>query len=77
MTSWKTKGKYVSEPLNSVDFHYDQAGPSGTKDILSETSSEQHKKPVRKEKPRTNIHKLVEELIAKKRQMNARYRKNL
>ncbi|XP_023735342.1 uncharacterized protein LOC111883230 [Lactuca sativa] len=31
----------------------------------------------RKEKPKTNIHKSAEEIIAKKRQMNARYKKNL
>ena len=39
MTSWKTKGKCVSEPFNRVDFCYDKAGPSGTKDVSSETSS--------------------------------------
>ena len=67
MTSWKMKGKYVSEPLNPVDLRYDQEGPSGTKNVPSETSSEQIATPVRKEKPRTNIHKSAEELIAKKR----------
>ena len=39
MTSWKTKGKYISEPLNCVDLRYDQVRPSGTKDVPSETSS--------------------------------------
>ena len=40
MTSWKTKGKYVSKPLNCVDLCYDKAGHSGNKGVPSETSSE-------------------------------------
>ena len=77
MTSSKTKGKNSSEPLNRVNLCYDKAGPSGTKDVSSETSSKQHETPVRKEKPNSSFHKSAEELIAKKTQLNARYRKNL
>ena len=40
LTSWKTKGKYVSERLNRVNHSYDKAGPSIRNDILSEISSE-------------------------------------
>lgn len=77
MTYWKTKGNYVLEPLNRVDFCYNNAGPNGTKDVSSETSSEKNETPIRKEKLKTNIHKSAEELITKKRHLNARYRKNL
>ena len=67
MTPSKTKAKYVLEPLNRVNLCYDNAAQSGTKDVSSETSSEQHETTVRKEKPKSNIHKSTEELIAKKR----------
>ena len=63
MTSWKTKGRYVAEPLNFVNHRYEQAGPSGTKDILSDISSEHNEKPPRKRETKANIHKLAEELL--------------
>ena len=77
MTSRKTKRKYVTELLNRVNFCYDKASPSGTKDIPSETSSEQANMPIQKEKSKSNIHKSATELIEKNLQLNARYRKNL
>ncbi|XP_023766822.1 uncharacterized protein LOC111915392 [Lactuca sativa] len=54
-----------------------KAGPSGRKEVSSETSSVQQETPVRKEKPKANIHNSAEELIAKKIMLNSRYRKNL
>jgi len=63
MTSWKVKGKYVSEPLNFDMSHNDHTSTSGKNKSLKS------QKPI--------FHKSAEELIAKKRLMNARYKKNL
>ncbi|XP_052626733.1 uncharacterized protein LOC111909749 [Lactuca sativa] len=66
MTSWKTKGKYVSKPLNRVDLRYDQAGPSGMNDFPSETYSKQQETPDGKEKHKFNVYMFAEEIVAKK-----------
>ena len=48
MNSWKSKGKYVSKPLNRVNNSYDEAGPGSTKKVSSESSLEKNKIPNRK-----------------------------
>ena len=66
MTSWKTKGKYISEPLNRVNPCYDQAGPSGTKDVSSETFSEENKMSVRKKNQNLTFISLLKNLLQRK-----------
>lgn len=66
MTSLKSKGKYDSEPLNRISNGYDMAGPSGTKDVSSESSFEKHNLPQRKAKPKAPILKSIEEITERK-----------
>jgi len=73
MTSGKVKGQYVSEPLNYDLSRNDNVSSSGTKVVLETQKPNFPKKNVSK----YNVPKSAEELIAKKRLMNARYKKNL
>jgi len=73
LTSWKVKGKYVSELLNSDSARFNVASTSGTKSLSEKSISNISKSKTSK----SNILKSAEELIAKKRLMNARYKKNL
>ena len=88
-TSWKSKGRYVPEPLNKPD-NFDVPSTSGTKDIpqekgipakevttSSETSSVQSEPAIEKPKPKANIHHQPKQMRNQKRQRNQRYRKNL
>jgi len=67
MTSWKVKGQYVSEPLNYNLSRNNNVSSNGTQNL------DFPKNHVRM----SNIPKSAEELIAKKRLINARYKKNL
>lgn len=73
----KPKGDMLLEPLNCVNTCNDKAGPSAKKNVPSETSYEHTDIHIRKDRPRANIHKSADEFIAKKRQVNARYQKNV
>ena len=35
ITSWKTKSRYVAEPLNKVNSSYEKGSPCGTKGVPS------------------------------------------
>ena len=62
MTSWKTKGRYVTEPLNKVNSSYEKGSLNGTKSVSNDTSSEWTDPPIRKAKSRASIHKSAEEI---------------
>ncbi|KAI3510079.1 hypothetical protein L1887_25606 [Cichorium endivia] len=69
MTSWSSRGKYISGSLNRKD-SFSQPGTSGTKPILNAPFVPHNSMPtILSNVPR--IHKSPEELIARRRQMNA------
>ena len=76
MTSWKTKSRYVTEPLNKVNSSY-EGSPNGNKKVPSDASSVQTETPLSKPKSRANIHKSSEQFASQKRQRNERYNKNI
>jgi len=88
-TSWKTKGRYVPEPLNKLD-NFDLPSTSGIKDVpeekgvpaekltpSSETSSVQSEPADKKQKQKANIHRQPKQVKDQKQQRNLRYKKNL
>ena len=70
-------GRYIVEPLNKVNSTYKKGSLSGTKNFPNDTSSGKAKTPVRNSKSRASVHKSSEEFATQKRQINARYNKNL
>ncbi|KAI3740017.1 hypothetical protein L2E82_30433 [Cichorium intybus] len=76
MTSWKSRGKYISGSLNRKD-SFLQPGSIGTKHFSNSNSSAFKPIPTKCLTSASRIHKSPEELIAKRKQMNARYKKNL
>ncbi|KAI3505861.1 hypothetical protein L1887_28170 [Cichorium endivia] len=74
LTSWKSRGNYISGSLNRKN-SFSQPGSWSTKHLPNSNSSTF--KPVSNNCSTSRIHKSPEELIAKRKQMNARYEKNL
>ncbi|KAI3515995.1 hypothetical protein L1887_14902 [Cichorium endivia] len=76
MTSWKSRGKYISGSVNRKNT-FSQPGTSGTKPFQNSNSKIPKPTPTKNFTHVSRIHKSPEELIAKRKQMNARYKKNL
>ncbi|KAI3767848.1 hypothetical protein L2E82_18277 [Cichorium intybus] len=78
MTSWKSRGNYISGSLNCKN-SVSQSGSWGTENLKS-NSLNPKTSTFKSDSNRCStsyVHKSPEELIAKRKQMNARYKKNL
>ncbi|KAI3510498.1 hypothetical protein L1887_17545 [Cichorium endivia] len=71
MTSWKSRGKYISGSLNRKDSFY-HPGTSGTKPIQNTPFVAYNTMPTKLPSSVPRIHKSPEELKARRKQMNAR-----